>query len=532
MIAGRFAGLSTGIKMLIILSAALLPLGLIAILASLESANTNRFTREAAIRMIATDASRNLDDATTELSRAMTAMLDETATGPPAPAACRRSLDILAQAQPPGVRYGLFDLDDRLICGTVGFRARRVHAPSPGIGTEAALVQDGRLLRIIVARGGLLAVAEIPRATLTRIAALSHRADPAALTLWQGEASLPIAIHGALDSSGQTIRIASPVAGGQLALELTTSAVPIRVEELLMILLPVLMWLAAGLIGWLVIDRLVLKPLARLQHAIATYDITAGPLRPPPMKTPSQEIRSLAEALAGATVRQARHEAELAEGLARQTRLTREVHHRVKNNLQVVSSLINLHSRGARGEEAQDAYAAIQRRVDALAIVHRNHYAEMEDNRGVGLRTLIGELASNLRGTATGEAAAMPVRLELMAAATSQDVAVPVAFLITEVAEMVMDCDPHGGLTIRLRPTETAGRARLELIAPGLAGDACRGHPAAARFERVIEGLSRQLRAPLAKDGEQGHYAIDIPIIAPAAGSSDDDTRDAPSAGG
>src|SRR3546814_11954106 len=51
-------------------------------------------------------------------------------------------------------------------------------------------------------------------------------------------------------------------------------------------------------------------------------------------------------------------------------------------NLQVISSLINFHARGARTAEVVTAYASIQRRVDALAVVHRNHFAEMEENRG------------------------------------------------------------------------------------------------------------------------------------------------------
>jgi two-component system, sensor histidine kinase PdtaS len=83
----------------------------------------------------------------------------------------------------------------------------------------------------------------------------------------------------------------------------------------------------------------------------------------------------------------------------------REVHHRVKNNLQVVASLLNLHARGAKTEDASAAYASIQRRVDALAVVHRNHYAELEENRGVALKPLISELGANLRANAPAGAA-------------------------------------------------------------------------------------------------------------------------------
>jgi two-component sensor histidine kinase len=71
----------------------------------------------------------------------------------------------------------------------------------------------------------------------------------------------------------------------------------------------------------------------------------------------------------------------------------------VKNNLQVVASLLNIHGRSAETPNIHRAraYAAIGRRVGALSIVHRNHFAEMEENRGIALRPLISELAAELR---------------------------------------------------------------------------------------------------------------------------------------
>ncbi len=211
---------------------------------------------------------------------------------------------------------------------------------------EATLEPGQRWMRLATARNDLIVAAEIPLEPLARITAPTSEA--ATLILWQGDTSLQLAGRPAPTPSTQTITVASPVADGQLALELRADTAPIRAIEWLMVLLPILMWLAAGLIGWLVMERLVLRPLGRLQKSVDGFDIAHGPLRTPALKTPSQEIRSLAQAFTDATARQIEHEAELAESLARQRRLTREVHHRVKNNLQVVASLINLHARGAQ----------------------------------------------------------------------------------------------------------------------------------------------------------------------------------------
>src|SRR5205085_6464123 len=169
----------------------------------------------------------------------------------------------------------------------------------------------------------------------------------------------------------------------QLKLSIALGAAPLSASELVMILLPVLMCLAAAIIGWLIVDRLLLRPLARMQRAVAAYQPGDSRIDLPSISSPAREIGELGSAFNQVTQTVARHEAELEAAIERQTRLVREVHHRVKNNLQVVASLLNLHARGAPNEQVSAAYASIQRRVDALAVVHRNHYAELEVNRGV-----------------------------------------------------------------------------------------------------------------------------------------------------
>src|SRR5204862_3901171 len=131
-------------------------------------------------------------------------------------------------------------------------------------------------------------------------------------------------------------------------------------------------------------------------------------------------------------------ERDMAGALEGQRRLVREVHHRVKNNLQVVASLLNIHSRGAETAEARAAYAGISRRVGALSIVHRNHFAEMEENRGIALRPLVTELAAALRASAPETARGLRIDLELDGLNPTQNVAAAVAFLVTEIVELAM----------------------------------------------------------------------------------------------
>ena len=276
--------------------------------------------------------------------------------------------------------------------------------------------------------------------------------------------------------------------------------------------LPLVMWLAAAGIAWFVVDRLLIRPLRRLRTTVSNYQpgevIDTSRLQ----GIPAQEIRDLGDTFREISRTVQLHEADLAEGLVRQTKLTREVHHRVKNNLQVIASLINFHARGAKGPEASEAYASIQRRVDALAVVHRHHYAEMEDNRGLELRSVIGELASNIRATAPDRTAAISITLEVEPFLVTQDVAVAVAFLITEIVELAICVNPAAQVRIAVKADAEPGRAVLRIVSPALIDSPELVDLVANRYGRVMGGLARQLRTQLHHDPLSGAYEATIAV--------------------
>jgi two-component sensor histidine kinase len=279
----------------------------------------------------------------------------------------------------------------------------------------------------------------------------------------------------------------------------------------LVLLLPVLMWIAAALITWLVVSRLLVRPLRRLERAVRGYRPGQSELDLPRKLGPAQEIQELRDAFARAVTRVDESEREMTGALEGQRRLVREVHHRVKNNLQVVASLLNIHGRSAEAPEARSAYAGISRRVGALSIVHRNHFAEMEENRGIALRPLISELAAELRAGAPEEARGLSIDLDMETVYTTQDAAVAVAFLITEIVEFAMLNAPKDPVELSLRRTSEL-TARLTLSSRVLNPDE-EDEGEKIQFERIIGGLAKQLRSSL--DRKLGRYSVDLPVFPP-----------------
>lgn len=509
-----FSSFSTAAKMLLILCVALFPLGLLALLASLDAARDGRADREAQARTVAAESAMALDGLVSRDALTLRLALAAADLARDPTTAC--SLLDRAVALDPTLgldRYGVFARDGRPVC-TRGALAATPLDPAIGVGqTRPTLDVAGRLLRFTVGGEGSHAVGALDLKALGDAALRGDRQEGVELSLRQDTRRLRILDgydRGFLQS---TIVRRARLQGSDVFAIAAVGAIPISAVEIASILLPLIMWLIAAMLAWLIVDRLLLRPIVQMQKAVLAYSPGGPAISIPDPVTPATEIRDLGEAFARVTGTVALHEAELEAAIARQARLVREVHHRVKNNLQVVASLLNLHARGARSTEASNAYATIQRRVDALSVVHRNHFAELEGNRGVALRPLLSELTGNLRATAPDEAAGMAITLNLDAVYVNQDVAVSVSFFVTEIVEHAMLCTPDETVGVSLRQASPTS-ARLCLTSASLRADTDCMAVDVRQFERITTGLSRQLRAVLERDTATGRFGIDISTLA------------------
>ena len=268
------------------------------------------------------------------------------------------------------------------------------------------------------------------------------------------------------------------------------------------LIVPVLM-LALAVIGiWIATDYLVNRHIHTLARAARDY-ATGRHAAWPGLRGAPTELRQLTQVLAQTTEELSARESELKASLAQKEVLLREIHHRVKNNLQVVTSLLNLRAQAATSPAARLAMIEAQSRIKAMALVHRDLY-EGEEVGAVELQTLLGELCHLLEDTVPGRVGEVELKLALEPTRLSIDRAVPVALFVTEaVSNAFKHAFPEGRrgtVTVRLGRTPTS--ARLEISDDGVGIENGQGAPGLGLT--LMRMLAGQTGGRLAIDNSQG----------------------------
>jgi two-component sensor histidine kinase len=508
--AERFTRLPTAAKLLVILTIVLLPIG--GGLAWIGETGIRQ--ANSALLQRSQDQSRIAASAVESLIARNALALRIAANGSLAGGnadACARAQRSLSIAPAVSQSFELETADGKPLCsiGTLpGIETLPVVAPGD-IRLQVDQAPGAVAIRVGVVNGMATALVGIHE---IRTAVATSNSDVLSLVLHDGIGDLPVILSDSDANDDIKLRRTEwPLGHGNLIARVGTADRRITPIDRLVLLLPLLMWIAAALITWLLVSRLLIRPLKRLERAVVAYNPGSGQFTLPKKLGPSQEIEELRDAFGRAVARVEEADSEMSNALEGQRRLVREVHHRVKNNLQVVASLLNIHGRSATVAEARSAYEGISRRVGALSIVHRNHFAEMEENRGIAMRPLVTELAAELRAGAPEPARSLRIDLEMDSVHTTQDVAVAIAFLVTEIVEFAMLHCPSEPIEISLRRTSEL-TARLMLASPVLVPDDGDSSEK-VQFERIVSGLAKQLRSPL--DRKLGRYSVDLPVFPP-----------------
>jgi len=263
------------------------------------------------------------------------------------------------------------------------------------------------------------------------------------------------------------------------------------------------------------------KPMARLNNRVKNWH--AGEIFADASvfdnASSASEFRWLNVAFRRATLTLHRQHVRLDAAVAQQELLMQEIHHRVKNNLQVVASLLNLQASRIRLPEARAEFQAARDRVRTLATLHRHLYAHGEVHT-IDMREFLIELCSQLF-QAMGEKAGERLRLEIEAPELkmSSDQAVPLALIVTEAVSNALKYAFPGGRrgSIWVHLTADLDHAELEIRDDGVGIPAGRVETAAGTRDgigiQLIRGFARQLGATLnVEEGSGTRYKVCLPL--------------------
>lgn len=282
-------------------------------------------------------------------------------------------------------------------------------------------------------------------------------------------------------------------------------------------LLPVIIWAIGMIVAAWAAEWLVSRHVRVLTRAIARFAKGDRRLDGVNLSHAPAELRQAGSAFASMADGVMHAEASLEDTIHQKEVLLREVHHRVKNNLQLIASIMNIQMRKAVAPESRALLKNLQDRIMSLATIHRGLYqtSGMADVRADELLRDIVRQIVNLGASADRK---FDVQVEADEINLTPDQAVPLSLLLTEAMANAMKyagvgADGKTHITVRLsnKPDQTA-EVEVENTLPT-------GREAKAREDaadgtglgdQLLTAFSQQLGGKLERTLAEDFYRLSI----------------------
>ena len=371
-------------------------------------------------------------------------------------------------------------------------------------------LSDGAVVALLDANGAVIAASASPslptfaRPATTEGTAVA-RATDAAGAQWS-YATAPLV--------GDTIFVAFAMPDDQL---FSTTLWQVGTD----VALPIIAILLASLAIWLAAHRWVIRYISGMQGLAGEYAEGRFEARAPSLDRAPAEIAALGNALHTMADHARDRDRRLQDALAQKALLVREVHHRVKNNLQIVVSLLSLQAGRLTDPDARAPLEQARTRIGALALVHRL-LLDMEEQSVVDMRYLIGELSANLRQAMGSRSRGIDLVNEIVELRLPTDTAIPLTLFVVEAVtnafRHAFPTSARGRITIRLKAD--GRRATLSVEDNGTGFDPAA--VAAGTGLRLLRAFSQQLAGTLTMTPAPGAavIAVDFPLPEDAEGGA------------
>ncbi|MGH1335950.1 MAG: sensor histidine kinase [Aureispira sp.] len=192
--------------------------------------------------------------------------------------------------------------------------------------------------------------------------------------------------------------------------------------------------------------------------------------------------------------------AKLKRIIAERETLLKEIHHRVKNNLQVITSLLSLQSNMLADEKIRGVFQQSQYRINAMATIHETLYRS-NNFMGIDYRQYLMTLSEYLLLSMKGNKHQITLHIDVPPVVLSLDTAIPLGLLVNEIITNALKYgivgEQQGKITIQLTPKKAQ---KYELYI----GDNGLGYSEKMNFNnttslglKLIQNLARQLNGTI-----------------------------------
>lgn len=202
-----------------------------------------------------------------------------------------------------------------------------------------------------------------------------------------------------------------------------------------------------------------------------------------------------------------KNEDKLEKALEEKDTMMKEIYHRVKNNLMVISSLLNLQSSYINDKDTQDIFKESENRAKSMALIHENLY-RAGDLKHLNFSEYIEKLSKDLYHTYTLDKSLVKLVLNIEVIKLNIDTSIPFGLILNELlTNSLKHAFPDGRsgmITVELQQ-DFDGRLKLSVSDNGI------GFPSDLDFKTteslgmmIINTLTQQIEGEINLDQSNG----------------------------
>ena len=198
---------------------------------------------------------------------------------------------------------------------------------------------------------------------------------------------------------------------------------------------------------------------------------------------------------------------QIGQSLVEKETLLREIHHRVKNNLQIISSLLNIQSNHIQDESVLSSIREGQTRVQAMSLIHQNLY-QSEHLNNVDIENYLHQLVAYLSTMFAGSDKSIKVDINANHVNFDIDTAIPLGLIVNELVsnayKYAFEKHAPGSIAISIKPI-SATDYELEVADNGKGlPEGFNPDKSSSLGLKLVKALSKQLKGSFAAHSLNG----------------------------